>query len=44
MKAVLVEFLSRFIFEPMDRSPKMLNPALTLKPVGSLKVKVRKAL
>jgi cytochrome P450 len=43
MKAVLVELLSKFAFEPVGRSPKMLNPVLTLKPEGGLKVKVRRA-
>ena len=44
MKTVLVKLLSRFIFQLMERSPKMLNLALTLKPVGGLKVKVPRAL
>jgi hypothetical protein len=42
-KAVLAELLSRFIFEPVDRSSKMLNPALILKPVGSFKGQSRKS-
>jgi cytochrome P450 len=44
MKAVLVELLRRFVFEPVERSPKMLNPALTLKPKGGLMVKIRRVL
>jgi cytochrome P450 len=31
MKAILVELLSKFVFETVDRSPKMLNPTLSLK-------------
>lgn len=42
MKAVLVELLSKFVFEPVDRNLKMRNPALTLKPEGGLRVKVRR--
>jgi cytochrome P450 len=31
MKAILVELLSKFVFETVDRSPKMLHPTLSLK-------------
>lgn len=44
MKAVLVELLSKFVFEPVDYNPKYLNPALTLKSDGGLRVKVRRVL
>lgn len=43
MKAILVELLSKFIFEPVDRRPTLLNPAVTLKPNGGLKVNVLRA-
>lgn len=44
MKAVLVELLRNFIFEPVDLNPKYLNPALTLKSNGGLRVKVKRTL
>jgi cytochrome P450 len=43
MKAILVELLSKFVFEPVDKNPQALNPGLTLKPRGGLMVKVRRA-
>jgi cytochrome P450 len=43
MKTVLVEFLSKFVFETVGRSPKMLNPTLMPKSIEGLKVKVRRA-
>ncbi|KAH7412846.1 cytochrome P450 [Cadophora sp. MPI-SDFR-AT-0126] len=43
MKAILVELLSKFVFEPADSRPKLLNPAVTLKPKGGLKVNVLRA-
>jgi cytochrome P450 len=42
MKAVLVELLSKFVFEPVDKNPKLINPGVTLKPKGGLRVKVRR--
>jgi len=42
MKAVLVELIGKFVFEPVDKNLKMLNPVLTLKPKGGLEVKVRR--
>ncbi|KAJ9131232.1 Cytochrome P450 [Pleurostoma richardsiae] len=42
VKTVLVEMVRQFTFEPVDREIRLDNPALTLKPTGGLRVKVRR--
>ncbi|KAK4213163.1 cytochrome P450 [Rhypophila decipiens] len=47
MKAILIEMLSRFEFSPMDgvksdEDVKVVNPSPVLKPLGGLRVKVRR--